>query len=103
MWPPMRRPRAPASEATATDRERTCDVAAYLCRMRGRHCRGAANYDPPSDRVARGPPHWIGPIADYGEAAALRTWLELGQWETTPMPRDLGRHQLWTRKAVQSN
>ena len=38
-----------------------------------------------------------------GEAAALRTWLELGQWETAPMPRDLGRHQLWTRKAGQSN
>lgn len=38
-----------------------------------------------------------------GEAAALRTWLELGQWETAAMPRDLGRYQLWTRKAGQSN
>ena len=39
------------------------------------------------DRVACGPPHWIGPIADDGEAAALRDWLELGQWEDIPAPR----------------
>jgi len=56
-----------------------------------------------NDRVASGPPHWIGPITDNDQAAALRDWLELGQWENTPVPRQLGRHQLWTRSASQSN
>ena len=30
-----------------------------------------------------GQPHWIGPITDKRDAAALRDWLELGQWENT--------------------
>jgi len=30
------------------------------------------------ERVACGPPHWIGPITDSDEVAALRDWLELG-------------------------
>lgn len=55
------------------------------------------------DRVASGPAHWIGPITDNGEAAALRDWLELGQWEITPVPNKLARHQDWARAAGQNN
>lgn len=39
------------------------------------------------DRVACGPTHWIGPIIDKCDAAVLRDWLEMGQWETTPLQR----------------
>lgn len=56
-----------------------------------------------NDRVACGPPHWVGPIADDAEAAALRDWLELGQWEIAPMPSQLARHQRWARSASRSN
>jgi hypothetical protein len=55
------------------------------------------------DRTPCGPPHWIGPITDDGEAAALRDWLERGQWETSPVPRHLDRHQFWARDAGRSN
>ncbi|BBX64700.1 hypothetical protein MSAS_38740 [Mycobacterium saskatchewanense] len=55
------------------------------------------------DRAARGQPHWIGPIADYGQAAALRDWLELGQWENSPIPTRLTRHRIWTDENRQSN
>ncbi|OBJ01853.1 hypothetical protein [Mycobacterium sp. 1465703.0] len=50
-----------------------------------------------NDRLACGPAHWIGPIADRDGAAELRDWLELGQWENTPAPGQLGRYQRWTR------
>jgi hypothetical protein len=56
-----------------------------------------------NDRVACGPPRWIGPITDNGDAAVLRDWLELGQWENTPLPRGLSRHHLWARSASRSN
>jgi len=56
-----------------------------------------------NDRAACGPPHWVGPITDSGEAAALRDWLELGQWENTPVPKQLGRHQRWTQDFSRSN
>ncbi|MDM4143226.1 MULTISPECIES: hypothetical protein [Mycobacterium] len=48
-----------------------------------------------NDRVACGPAHWIGPIADSDAAAELREWLELGRWETAPVPGRLGGHQRW--------
>jgi hypothetical protein len=38
-----------------------------------------------------------------GQAAALRDWLELGQWENTPVPKHLSQHQFWTRSGSQSN
>lgn len=50
-----------------------------------------------NDRVACGPAHWVGPIADSDAAAQLRDWLERGQWENTPVPSQLGRHQSWIR------
>ncbi|BBZ46225.1 hypothetical protein [Mycobacterium parmense] len=56
-----------------------------------------------NDRIACGPAQWIGPITDSDDAAALRDWLELGEWENTPVPRKLGRHQLWTRSLSRSN
>jgi hypothetical protein len=55
------------------------------------------------DRISCGRAHWIGPITDKREAAALRDWLELGQWENTPVPRHLDRHQRWTRSDSRSN
>jgi hypothetical protein len=55
------------------------------------------------DRVACGPTHWIGPVTDDHDAAALRDWLELGEWENTPVPTQLSRHQLWTRHCSRSN
>lgn len=45
------------------------------------------------DRMACGPTHWIGPVTDSDDSAALRDWLELGQWENTPMPTQLSWHQ----------
>ncbi|ASW87635.1 MULTISPECIES: hypothetical protein [Mycobacterium] len=56
-----------------------------------------------NDRVASGPARWIGPIADSDSAAALRDWLVLGQWENIPVPRQLDRHQRWTRDSHRRN
>jgi hypothetical protein len=56
-----------------------------------------------NDRAACGPPHWIGPISDNSQTAALRDWLELGQWENTPVPTHLNRHQLWMGNTGRSN
>ncbi|MCA2244442.1 hypothetical protein [Mycobacterium intracellulare] len=50
-----------------------------------------------NDRVASGPAQWIGPIADSDAAAALRDWLVRGEWENIPVPRQLDRHQRWSR------
>jgi hypothetical protein len=56
-----------------------------------------------NDRVASGPPQWIGPIADNCDAAALRDWVERGEWENAPLPRQLSKHEFWTRSAGRSN
>ena len=56
-----------------------------------------------NDRIACGPSQWIGPITDDGDAAALREWLELGRWESVPLPRQLSRHQFWAQSASRSN
>lgn len=55
------------------------------------------------DRVACGPAHWIGPIADSAAAAELRDWLELGQWENTPVPGQLTQHERWSRGSSRNN
>ncbi|BDB41272.1 hypothetical protein Mkiyose1088_44790 [Mycobacterium kiyosense] len=55
------------------------------------------------DRHACGPAHWIGPIDGDGDAAALRDWLEHGQWESTPLPTRLARHSRWVNTANESN
>ncbi|MEB4208367.1 hypothetical protein [Mycobacterium sp. 94-17] len=56
-----------------------------------------------NDRAPCGPAHWVGPIADCDAAAELRDWLELGQWENTPAPGQLGQHERWTRRAGRRN
>lgn len=56
-----------------------------------------------NDRVACGPPQWIGPITEDTDAAALREWLERGECEKAPLPRQLRRHDFWTRSASRSN
>lgn len=56
-----------------------------------------------NDGVARGPAHWVGPIADSDAAAKLRDWLELGQWENIAVPRQLGQHHRWIRIASRRN
>jgi hypothetical protein len=55
------------------------------------------------DRVACGPPHWIGPITDKFDAAVRRDWLEQGQWETTPLPTQLCRYYQWAGRASLRN
>jgi hypothetical protein len=55
------------------------------------------------DRVACGRAHWIGPITDRCDATVLRDWLELGQWEETPLPSQLTGHQLLGRRVILSN
>ncbi|MCV7052999.1 hypothetical protein H7H82_20805 [Mycobacterium heidelbergense] len=92
--------RCPHSMLVAT----ACMLGPLTCASRPTGCGVMAVVQPcTNDRVACGPPHWVGPIIDDGDAAALRDWLELGQWENAPLPRQLGRHQLWTRGASRSN
>ncbi len=55
------------------------------------------------DRVACGPPHWIGPITNKFDAAVLRDWLELGQWETTPLSTQLCGYHQWAGRASLRN
>ena len=81
-----------------------CMLGPVTCASRPTGCGVMALVQPcTNDREACGPPHWVGPITDSGEAAALRDWLERGQWENTPVPRALGRHQFWTRNAGRTN
>ena len=80
-----------------------CMLGPLTCASRPTGCGVMAVLQPcTTDRVACGPPQWIGPITDDGDTAILRDWLELGQWETTPLPTQLGRH-LWARSASHSN
>jgi hypothetical protein len=82
----------------------TCLLGPLTCASRATGCGVMALVQPcTDDRIACGPPHWIGPITDNGEAAALCDWLEHGQWENTPVPRQLRGHQFWTRNASQAN
>ncbi|ORW89297.1 hypothetical protein AWB92_00685 [Mycobacterium sp. IEC1808] len=82
----------------------TCMLGPLTCASRPTGCGVMALVQPcTDDREACGPAHWIGPITDSAEAAALRDWLELGQWENTPVPGDLGRHQFWARSASRNN
>ena len=81
-----------------------CMLGPLTCASRPTGCGAMALVQPcTNDRIACGPPHWIGPITDYGQAAALRDWLELGQWENKPVPRCLRGHQSWTGIAGQRN
>lgn len=81
-----------------------CMLGPLTCASRPTGCGVMALLQPcTADRLASGPPQWIGPIADDGDAAALRDWLEGGQWETNPLPTQLDRHQRWARFAGRSN
>ena len=80
-----------------------CMLGPLTCASRPTGCGVMAVLQPcTTDRVACGPPQWIGPITDDGDTAVLRDWLELGQWETTPLPKQLSRH-LWARSGSHSN
>src|SRR6202008_5111847 len=80
-----------------------CMLGPLTCASRPTGCGVMAVLQPcTTDRVACGPPQWIGPITDDGDTAVLRDWLELGQWETTPLPTKLSRH-LWARSSSHSN
>ena len=92
--------RCPHAMLVAAD----CMLGPLACASRPSGCGVMALLQPcTNDRVACGPPQWIGPITDNGEAVALRDWLERGQWENVPVPRELDRHQRWTRRASRSN
>lgn len=84
--------------------EAACMLGPLTCASRPTGCGVMAVVQPcTNDREACGPPHWVGPIADSDEAAALSDWLEQGQWEDTPIPTPLGRHQFWSRNSGRSN
>lgn len=84
--------------------EAACMLGPLTCASRPTGCGVMAVVQPcTNDRAACGPPHWVGPIVDSDEAAALRDWLELGQWENMPVPRPLRRHQFWARNAGRAN
>ena len=81
-----------------------CMLGPLTCASRPSGCGVMALLQPcTNDRVACGPPQWIGPITDYDDAAILRDWLELGQWENIPLPGHLARHHLWAGSAGRSN
>lgn len=81
-----------------------CMLGPLACVSRPTGCGVMAVVQPcTNDRVPSGPPRWIGPITDNLDAALLRDWLEQGQWEDTPLPRQLSRHHLWVRSASRSN
>jgi hypothetical protein len=81
-----------------------CLLGSLTCASRPTGCGVMALLQPcTKDRVACGQAHWIGPITDKCDAAVLRDWLELGQWESTPLPRQLTGHRLGARRAILSN
>src|ERR1700751_5800460 len=55
-----------------------------------------------TDRVACGPPQWIGPITDDGDTAVLRDWLEPGKGKPPPLQTQLSSH-LGARSSSRSN
>lgn len=82
----------------------TCMLGPLSCASSPTGCGVMAVLQPcTNDRVACGPPHWIGPITNRRDAAVLRDWIELGQWESTPLPSRLCRHYLWARSVSRSN
>lgn len=59
-----------------------CMLGPLTCASRPTGCGVMAMLQPcTNDRVPSGPPRWIGPITDHGDAKVLRDWLERGQWE----------------------
>ena len=81
-----------------------CMLGPLTCAARPTGCGVMAVVQPcTNDREACGPPHWIGPITDHGQAAALRDWLQLGRWEDTPLPTQLVRHRVWTANSSRRN
>jgi hypothetical protein len=81
-----------------------CMLGPLSCAARPTGCGVMALLQPCTDRqVACGRPWWIGPITNSVDAAALRDWVELGQWEDVPLPGQLCKHHLWTHKTRQSN
>jgi hypothetical protein len=82
----------------------TCLLGSLTCASRPTGCGVMALLQPcTKDRVACGQAHWIGPITDRCDATVLRDWLELGQWEETPLPSQLTGHQLLGRRVILSN
>jgi hypothetical protein len=81
-----------------------CMLGPLACASRPSGCGVMALLQPcTNERQACGPPRWIGPITDNDQAASLRAWLERGQWEDTPVPTHLDRHEMWTRRAGRNN
>lgn len=82
----------------------TCMLGPLTCASHPTRCGVMALLQPcTNDRVAGGPAHWIGPITDSCDTALLRDWIELGQWENTPVPTQLSKHQHWMRRCSGSN
>ena len=81
-----------------------CMLGTLTCAARPAGCGVMAVVQPcTNEREACGPPHWIGPITGHAQAAALRDWLELGEWESTPLPKQLGGFQIWAVNSSRCN
>ncbi|MDP7722882.1 hypothetical protein [Mycobacterium sp. TY814] len=81
-----------------------CMLGPLKCASRPAGCGVMALLQPCThDRTASGAPYWIGPITNQIEAAILRDWVAGGQWENSPLPSRLNRHQLGVRRATERN
>ncbi|WP_421531224.1 hypothetical protein [Mycobacterium sp. THU-M104] len=81
-----------------------CMLGPMTCAARPAGCGVMALLQPcTSARDACRPPQWIGPITSHAQAAALRDWLESGEWESTPLPARLGGFAAWAKNSSSRN
>lgn len=66
-------------------------LAGRLACAAGRHGRGAMVVVQPCTAARRplGPAHWIGPLTDHDDVAAVRDWLRAGVWDRNALPTRL--------------
>ena len=55
------------------------------------------------NRSPLGPPRWIGPITNLAELAALRDWLDCGEWNVGTLPQHLQSPLNWLAAASRRN
>lgn len=81
-----------------------CVLGPVSCAARQSGCGVIAIVQPCTrDRRPCGAAHWLGPISEPADAAALRDWIESGQWERAALPEPLARHVRWAEQASQNN
>ena len=55
------------------------------------------------NRSPLGPPRWIGPITNLADLAALRDWLDRGEWNIGTLPQHLRSPLNWLAAASRRN